>query len=81
MQASSSKIGKSYEEYLFNFKVIQFQESNLLRDKPSFNYFLCEKTMNKVRYEKLLAAHVLGEDLVATKERLYKAQAVNKSTY
>ena len=32
-----------------------------------------------MRYEKLLALHALGDDLVATKELLYKAQVVKKS--
>lgn len=55
-------------------QVIQFQGSNLVSAKLPFNCFLCEKTVSKRHYKKLLPLHVLNNDRVAIKEQLYKPE-------
>lgn len=60
-------------------QVNQFQEANVVSDKLPFNSFPCEKMVKKIVYEILLVPNILGEDIMATKERLCKSQAVTKS--
>ena len=60
-------------------QVHQFQESNVVSDKLPFNSFPCEKMVKKIVYEIVLVLNILGEVIVATKERLCKSQAVKKS--